>query len=75
MQILMIPNYTLIENCLHLFKTMFSRLCRFKHKSFAMYFQIIEQVCVDINQTMLVRPEYTRLRIGFFTIISIIWVN
>lgn len=41
MKILTVPNYALIENCLALFKAMFSKLCRYRHKSFIKYFEII----------------------------------
>lgn len=54
---------------------MFSKLCKFRHKSFVRYFEIIEQVCNNIDNTMLVHPDYIKLRIAFFSIISIIWVS
>lgn len=54
---------------------MFLKLCHYRHQSFVKYFEIIEQVCNEIDKTMLVRPEYTKLRIDFFSIISIIWVS
>lgn len=54
---------------------MFSKLCKYRHKSFAKYFAFIEQVCREIDSTMLVHNDYMKLRIGFFSIISIIWIN
>lgn len=32
-------------------------------------------MCKEIDKTMLVKPEFIKLRIGFFNIISIIWVS
>ena len=73
--ILMIPNYTLIENALELFKATFTKLCKHRHKSFKRYFDIVEEVSKQIDSTMLVNQDYMKLRIDYFSVISMIWIT
>ena len=70
-----VPNYTLIQNGLSLFKNLFTSLCKIKHKSYTKYFEVVEQVSRDIDQTMLVKPEFVKLRIDFFSVISMVWIS
>lgn len=70
-----IPNYTLIQNGLDLFKNIFTKLCKIKHKSYKKYFLIVEEVSRKIDETMLVHPDYVKLRIDFFSVISMVWIS
>jgi hypothetical protein len=72
---LSVANYTLIENCLELFKIMFTKLCRYRHKSFSQYYELVQKACGRIDQTMLAQLAYAKLRISFFSVISIIWIS
>lgn len=73
--ILMIPNFTLIENALELFKATFTKLCKHRHRSFRRYYDIVEEVSKQIDSTMLVHPDYTKLRFDYFSVISMIWIR
>lgn len=73
--ILMVPSFTLIENALELFKATFTKLCRIRHRSFKRYFSIVEEVSKKIDNTMLAHPEYIKLRIDYFSVISMIWIT
>lgn len=76
MQIMVIPNEVLIDTCLSFFKTTFSALCKYRDKSFSLYFKLIEQLFLGgIKQTITLRTEFMRLRKKLFSIISVVWLN